>query len=85
VGGYGATGRVAVPDLLKSGDGELVIGGRDQAKLESMAAEFGPRVSATRLDVMDARSLEEFCARCYRTIMGLSFCKAAIVGGSRLR
>lgn len=64
VGGYGATGRVVVSELLKSGDGELLVGGRDQAKLESLAAESGSRVSAARLDVLDVRSLDEFCSRC---------------------
>lgn len=64
MGGYGATGRAVVPDLLKSGEGEIVLGGRVEARLEAAAARFGSRVWATRLDVMDARSLEEFCGRC---------------------
>ena len=64
VGGYGATGRAVVSELLRSSDEELLIGGRDPAKLSSVAAELGSRVMATRLDVMDARSLEEFCRRC---------------------
>lgn len=64
VGGYGATGRVVVSELWTSSSGELLIGGRDPAKLESLAAEFGSGVSALRLDVLDARSLHEFCSRC---------------------
>ena len=64
VGGYGATGRVVVSELLKSGASELLIGGRDPAKLKSAAAEFGSRVSAARLDVLNVRSLDEFCIRC---------------------
>jgi len=64
VGGYGATGRVVVSELLKSSDGELLIGGRDSAKLKALAAECGNRVSAARLDVLDARSLDEFCSGC---------------------
>jgi short subunit dehydrogenase-like uncharacterized protein len=64
VGGYGATGKFVVSELLRSGTGELLIGGRDPAKLESVAAEFGSKVSAMRLDVLDARSLDEFCSRC---------------------
>ena len=64
VGGYGASGRAAVSELLKSGDGELLIGGRDRAKLEAFAGEFGPRVSVARLDVLDAGSMDEFCSRC---------------------
>jgi hypothetical protein len=64
VGGYGATGRVVVSELLKSCEGEIVVGGRDPAKLKTLAAEFGSRVSTAHLDVLDARSLDEFCRRC---------------------
>jgi len=63
-GAYGATGRVVLSELLKSIDGELLIGGRDPDKLKLLAAESGSRVSAARLDVLDAPSLEEFCSRC---------------------
>lgn len=64
VGGYGATGRVVVSELLKSVEGEILIGGRDAARLEAFAAECGSRVSAAPLDVEDARSLDAFCSRC---------------------
>ncbi len=64
VGGYGATGRVVVSELLKSGDGELLIGGRDPARLKQLAAEFGSRVSTAHLDVLDVSSLDEFCSGC---------------------
>src|SRR5215472_19249345 len=64
VGGYGATGKAVVAELLKSGDGELLIGGRDPAKLKSFTAELGSRVSAARVDALDEASLYEFCRRC---------------------
>jgi putative NADH-flavin reductase len=64
VGGYGSTGRAVVSELLKSGDGEIRIGGRDLAKGKALAAELGSRVSAMQLDVMDARSLADFCGGC---------------------
>lgn len=64
VGGYGATARAVAAELLKSSDGELLIGGRDPAKLKSATAELGSRVSAARVDAMDAASLDEFCRRC---------------------
>ena len=35
VGGYGATGRAVIAELLRCSDGELLVGGRDPAKLES--------------------------------------------------
>ena len=63
VGAYGATGRAVASELAKSTDGDLLIGGRDPSKLESLAAELGSRVSAARLDVLDARSLDDFCTR----------------------
>jgi saccharopine dehydrogenase-like protein len=64
VGGYGATGKAVASELMKSGDSEILIGGRDAAKLKSVAADLGSRVSAAPLDVLNARSLDEFCARC---------------------
>jgi saccharopine dehydrogenase (NAD+, L-lysine-forming) len=64
VGGYGATGRVVASELWKSGDGEILIGGRDLAKARGLAAEFDGRVSAAKLDILDAHSLDEFCSRC---------------------
>lgn len=64
IGGYGATGRVVVSELSKSCDGEMLIGGRDLAKGAALAAQLGSRVSAAHLDVLDARSLHDFCSRC---------------------
>ena len=64
VGGYGATGRSVAAELWKSCDGEILIGGRDLAKAKALAAEFDNRTSAAHLDVLDARSLDDFCSRC---------------------
>jgi hypothetical protein len=64
VGGYGATGRVVVSELCKSGEGAILVGGRDVAKGKALAAEFPGRVSAAHLDVLDPRSLDEFCRQC---------------------
>jgi len=64
VGGYGATGRVVASELAKSGDGEILIGGRDLAAGKALAAELPGRASAVQLDILDARSLDEFCGRC---------------------
>ncbi|HEV3040330.1 MAG TPA: hypothetical protein VHA33_21380 [Candidatus Angelobacter sp.] len=35
VGGYGATGTAVVAELMKSGDSDLLIGGRDPADPEN--------------------------------------------------
>jgi saccharopine dehydrogenase (NAD+, L-lysine forming) len=64
VGGYGATGRVVVSELWKSCEGKILIGGRDLAKGTALAKELGNRVSAAHLDVLDGRSLDEFCSQC---------------------
>ena len=64
VGACGATGRAVVSELLKSSDGELLVGGRDSAKLELLAAESGSRVTPARLDILDVNSLDRFCSRC---------------------
>jgi len=64
VGGYGATGRMVVSELHKRSQGKILIGGRDLAKGNALAVEFGVRASATRVDVFDTSSLDEFCGRC---------------------
>jgi saccharopine dehydrogenase-like NADP-dependent oxidoreductase len=64
VGGYGATGSVVASELLKSGEGEILIGGRDSAKAAELAVKLGGRASAVLLDVVDSRSLDNFCGRC---------------------
>jgi saccharopine dehydrogenase (NAD+, L-lysine forming) len=64
IGGYGATGKAVVAELLRSTDGEILLGARDRTKLESASAAMGARVSALPVDVFDAQSLDEFCSRC---------------------
>jgi saccharopine dehydrogenase-like NADP-dependent oxidoreductase len=64
VGGYGATGRIVASELRRSGDGEILIGGRDLAKAQALAAELDSRTSAAQLDILDAHSLDDFCRRC---------------------
>jgi saccharopine dehydrogenase (NAD+, L-lysine forming) len=64
VGGYGATGSAVVSELLRSGDGEVLIGGRDLSNANVAAAKFGSRVSALSANVLDPSSLDAFCSRC---------------------
>ncbi len=64
VGGYGATGSVVAAELCRTRDSDLLIGGRDLTRAQALAAELGKRASATRLDVLDAGSLDDFCGRC---------------------
>jgi len=65
IGGYGATGRNAVAELLRSTSGDILIGGRNEAKARAAATESDGRVSASRVDVLDPNSLNEFCCRCF--------------------
>jgi saccharopine dehydrogenase (NAD+, L-lysine-forming) len=51
-------------DLLKYRDGEILIGGRNLSRATALTANLGNRVSAAHLDVLDARSLDDFCRRC---------------------
>lgn len=64
VGGYGATGSVVASELWKSSAGDILIGGRDLAKGNALAARFDARVSAARVDVLDPALLDDFCRRC---------------------
>ncbi len=64
IGGYGATGKNAVAELWKSCSEGILIGGRDLGKAGALAAQFDSRVSAARVDVLDASSLDDFCRRC---------------------
>jgi saccharopine dehydrogenase (NAD+, L-lysine-forming) len=64
IGGYGATGKAVLSELLKSGDSDVLVGGRDPQKLDAAAAKFGGIVSTACVDVLDAESLDQFCSRC---------------------
>jgi saccharopine dehydrogenase (NAD+, L-lysine forming) len=64
IGGYGGTGKNAVAELWKSCPTDILIGGRDADKAGALAAQFDSRVSAARVDVLDASSLDDFCQRC---------------------
>jgi saccharopine dehydrogenase (NAD+, L-lysine-forming) len=64
VGGYGGTGRVVASELWKSTDAMILIAGRDLARASAIAKQFGSRVSPVQMDVLDSRSLDDFCSRC---------------------
>jgi hypothetical protein len=64
LGASGATGRVAATELAKLPEIELLLGGRDRARLRS-ATDGRLRRRETRLvDVDDDASLQRFCAEC---------------------
>jgi saccharopine dehydrogenase-like NADP-dependent oxidoreductase len=64
IGGSGSTGKAVAKELRCSTDRAILIGGRNIASLEAVAADLGAAVSAVRVDVRDPRSLEKFCGRC---------------------
>jgi saccharopine dehydrogenase (NAD+, L-lysine forming) len=53
-----------VTELFKDCGGEILIGGRDLNKATASAGNRGSRVSAAHVDVLDDRSLDDFCRRC---------------------
>ena len=64
LGGSGRTGEAVAKELRSSTDRAILIGGRNVAKLEAVAASLGATASTLQIDVRDPRSLEEFCGRC---------------------
>ena len=64
IGGYGAIGSVVVSELQKSSAESILIGGRDEDRARALAFKLGDKVSARRVDVLDAGSLDEFCSGC---------------------
>ena len=64
IGGSGSTGKAVAKELQRSTDRAILIGGRNLANLEAVAADLGAAVAAVRVDVRDPQSLEKFCSRC---------------------
>jgi saccharopine dehydrogenase-like NADP-dependent oxidoreductase len=64
IGGSGSTGKAVAKELRRSTARAILIGGRNLANSEAVAADLGDPVSVVRVDVRDPRSLEEFCGRC---------------------
>jgi len=64
LGGSGNTGKAVAQELRRSTENAILIGGRNVARLKTVAADLGSAVSAVRVDVRDLRSLEEFCGSC---------------------
>lgn len=63
IGGSGSTGKAVAKELRRSTDKRILIGARNLANAEAVAKNLGTAVSAVRVDVRDARSLEDFCGR----------------------
>jgi hypothetical protein len=61
IGGSGSTAKAVAKELHRSTDKPFLIGGRNLANAEAVAANLGVTVSAVRVDIRDARSLEDFC------------------------
>jgi hypothetical protein len=64
VGGYGATGQAVVSELSKSGTDHILIGGPNLARGSALASKYDGQASATRVDVLDTSSVDEFCRQC---------------------
>ena len=64
IGGYGAAGRAVASELVRSSDGQILVGGRDRARADQLAASLGRTASAAMVDLLDDRLLDEFCSAC---------------------
>ncbi len=51
-------------ELCKSSTGEIAVAGRDSGKAQTLARQFGDKVSVATVDVFDGRTLNAFCQRC---------------------
>ncbi len=63
VGGSGSTAKAVAKELRRSTNKQILIGARNLASAETVAADLGVAVSGVRVDIRDARSLEDFCGR----------------------
>jgi len=63
IGGSGSTAKAVAKELRRSTDQRILIGARNLADAEAVAANLGVAASAVRVDIRDARSLEDFCGR----------------------
>jgi saccharopine dehydrogenase (NAD+, L-lysine forming) len=63
-GGCGNTAKAVAKEPRRSTNGQILIGARNLASAEAVAANLGPAVAAARVDLRDVRSLEQFCFRC---------------------
>lgn len=63
IGGSGSTAKAVAKELLRSTDQQILIGARILADAEAVATNLGVAASAVRVDIRDARSLEDFCGR----------------------
>jgi saccharopine dehydrogenase-like NADP-dependent oxidoreductase len=64
IGAYGMTGRVVAQELVKATDLNLVLGGRDEDRAQSLATDLGVRTAARHVDIYDEESLLDFCEPC---------------------
>jgi saccharopine dehydrogenase-like NADP-dependent oxidoreductase len=64
IGAYGMTGRVVARELVKTTDLNLVLGGRNEERALSLAADLGVRTTARHVDIYDEKSLFDFCEPC---------------------
>jgi short subunit dehydrogenase-like uncharacterized protein len=64
IGAYGRTGEVVARELMKATDLNLVLGGRDEGRVLSLATEMGVRATGRYVDMYDEKSLLSFCDPC---------------------
>lgn len=68
VGAYGATGAVVARTFAAQRSRPLLLAGRNQQKLDELAASIGGDVATAAVDVMDERALAAACRDCHVVI-----------------
>jgi hypothetical protein len=64
IGGSGSAGKAVAKELRRTTDRAILIGGRNLAASEVVAADLGGGASTVRVDIRDPCSLESFCGPC---------------------
>lgn len=64
VGGYGDTGVIIAGELIKDPACRLLIGGRNNDKINQLVKKLGERASGKKVDVNNDKEIEEFCKAC---------------------
>lgn len=61
LGAYGSTGRIIAKELIKEKNVTLLIGGRDQTKVNELLLELGKAAESLRVDIDNQEELDNFC------------------------
>lgn len=64
IGAYGVIGKIVTAELAKSVDCELLIGGRNNEKIQALCNSIAAKATGMVVDVYNNDSLRQFCGAC---------------------